>query len=126
MLFRSGGPALTSNGNTCQDIKASGEIWKFFRTKSLLCGANAVDESSALSDELSAYPNPSNGVFNLKTDKAENAQIKIYNMYGEYIYEQNFKSSNQQIDLSSQPNGVYFLQLKTAAGNSIKKVIIAE
>ena len=88
-------------------------------------GVNEID----LENLISVYPNPANGVFNFKmstpiTSGIASAQMKIYNVYGECIHEEASMSSNFQIDLSSQPNGIYFLRLKASKGTAIKKMII--
>ena len=84
----------------------------------------AVNELPSSDFNFQVYPNPTSEVFNLKMSQFENVQIKIYNIYGECIHQQISKSTNQQIDLSSQPNGIYFLQLKTEQGVITKKIII--
>lgn len=73
---------------------------------------------------ISIFPNPSFGIFNLQKNKFENMQIKIYNDYGKCIYQQIIQSANQQIDLSMQPNGIYFLNIETKNETVSKKIII--
>jgi hypothetical protein len=73
---------------------------------------------------FSVFPNPSNDVFNVQMNKFKNMQMKVYNISGECIYQQIGKSTNLQIDLSSQPNGIYFLQMQTEQGISTQKLII--
>ena len=71
-------------------------------------------------------PNPANGIFNIKMNVLENTQIKIYNIYAECVYQNISTSSNFQIDLSSQPNGLYTVQLTTNQGTINKKLVIAK
>ena len=75
---------------------------------------------------ISVYPNPSNGTFNVQMSKFENVQMKIYTVYGECIYQHISTSAHQQIDLSSQPGGMYFVEVKTPAGSAVKKVMISK
>jgi hypothetical protein len=84
---------------------------------------NAVEENE---NEISVtvYPNPSKGVLNIPMSKFGDVQVKIYNVFGKCIYQHIYTSSNQQIDLSSQPNGIYFVQIKTGQGLAVKKIII--
>jgi hypothetical protein len=77
-------------------------------------------------NEITIFPNPMNGLLNLKINQFENAQInslEIYNLYGQIIHRQICKLANQQIDLSSQSNGIYFLHLKTPFGVVVKKIV---
>ena len=69
-------------------------------------------------------------IFNLKINlPIENVQIKVYNVYAECIYQNVSISSiplitGIQIDLSSQPDGVYSIQLKSQQGIINEKLII--
>ncbi|MBI4931922.1 MAG: T9SS type A sorting domain-containing protein [Bacteroidetes bacterium] len=80
---------------------------------------------SSLDFQFSIYPNPTSGLFNVQMSKFEDVQMKIYNVYGECIYQHICTSAHQQIDLSSQPDGIYFVQLKTAEGVANKKIVIS-
>jgi hypothetical protein len=63
------------------------------------------------------FPNPTTSILNvewfdkLTNSKMQNAELKIYNTFGELIHQQIIKSANHQIDLSSQPKGIYFLEM---------------
>ncbi|PCJ85573.1 MAG: hypothetical protein COA57_07455 [Flavobacteriales bacterium] len=75
---------------------------------------------------LEAYPNPSKGVFELRIDDEEliNTELSIYNVLGEQIHKPIILSSNQLVDLSNQPKGVYFLKSDNGEKISINKVIL--
>ncbi len=88
------------------------------------CGIAGVNYNSVEHD-ISIFPNPSIGKFNLTTNQLENLKIKIYNVYGECILQQILTSSHQQIDLSFHPNGIYFLHLSTDKGTAVKKIVIS-
>ena len=63
-------------------------------------------------NEILIFPNPSNGVFELKSEmENEKSEIKIYNALGEIIYQSEIKNDKTEIDLSSQPKGIYFYQI---------------
>lgn len=75
------------------------------------------------------YPNPTRGVFQIQNVESKVQYIKIYTIYGECIYESPTTSSiptgsGIQINLSSQPDGIYFLQVKTDQGIKNQKIII--
>jgi len=77
------------------------------------------------------FPNPNNGVFTIQANGYQpiaNSQIEIYNMLGEKVYShyQITNSSNYQIDLSSQPSGIYLYRVLKESGEAIGqgKVII--
>ena len=89
-----------------------------------LLNANGVAEFSQ--EEFSLYPNPTSGLANVSISQSADLKIKnieLYNIYGEKLSSMNFQigsTSNFQIDLSSQPNGIYFLKI----GNTAKKIIV--
>lgn len=76
-----------------------------------------------ISSGLNVYPNPSSGIINLKVEQM-NGNIEIYDAYGSDIDQQATKSLNQQFDLSFQPNGIYFLIIKTNERMKYTKIII--
>ena len=88
-----------------------------------------VSESTSNEIAVSIYPNPTTGIFQLAVGNGQlnsTATLCIYNVVGEKIYVKDGKQLNSSttIDLSDQPNGIYFMQLKTAANTITKKIII--
>ncbi len=77
--------------------------------------------------DFDVFPNPGNGNLSLTLSTGE-GNVSVYNVLGEEVYHidnsQINKSSNFQIDLSSQSAGVYFVQLETGQGIGVKKIII--
>ncbi|WP_261510336.1 T9SS type A sorting domain-containing protein [Chryseobacterium paludis] len=85
-----------------------------------------VKEASSLStseirlNTLGVYPNPTNGILNIKTDSIiENVQVT--NVVGQII---NVPFFNNQINMHGVPNGVYMVQLKLKNGQTFLKKII--
>ncbi|MBI3500248.1 MAG: T9SS type A sorting domain-containing protein [Bacteroidetes bacterium] len=74
---------------------------------------------------ISIYPNPSSGKFILSTELTK-GEVTIYNMQGEKIYSSQINSTKTEITLSNQPQGIYFIQLKTAQGTANKKIVISK
>ncbi|OQX79913.1 MAG: hypothetical protein B6D64_04085 [Bacteroidetes bacterium 4484_276] len=78
-------------------------------------------------DPLSAitvYPNPSTGIFNINIQGIENTmKMEVLNSRGQLIYSTELNSS-RQLDLSSQPRGVYFVRLYNASSVHLKKIVV--
>ncbi len=78
--------------------------------------------------QFNAYPNPTNGFIQIKAQQTGNTPLKsvdIYNTVGEKIFHSADPIVLQsQIDLSAQPNGIYFLNLMFENKISSQKVII--
>ena len=60
-----------------------------------------------------AYPNPTRGLFNLelKENTSFPYQLKLYDVRGRLVLHQLINKNNTSINISSQSNGVYLLQL---------------
>lgn len=93
------------------------------------CGWAGITELA--SPNFTISPNPSNGVFNLKMDGFETLKMKnleICNVLGERVYfSDNFQidtSSTFEIDLTTQPKGIYFICLTTEKGITTQKLVI--
>jgi len=73
-----------------------------------------VEENRLKTPEISAFPNPSTGLFQIKLNHPETTNfdnIKIYNILGAKVFESKKPAIFQNpIDLSSQPDGIYYIQ----------------
>ncbi len=92
-------------------------------------GSNVVSSKMLQLEEVSYYPNPNTGVFNLKfSAKKKPTSIRVIDMMGKEVYfEQldNFTGRyDQQIDLTGNDRGVYILQIIQGARTWNKKVLI--
>jgi 3',5'-cyclic AMP phosphodiesterase CpdA len=61
--------------------------------------------------ELSVYPDPSTGLFNVSLGQAIPVNIKIYNLLGEAVFQQSSTELVNQVDMRSQPAGMYYMQI---------------
>lgn len=80
---------------------------------------------------LSIWPNPAKGIFNLSIEKiiTGNVYIKVYDITGKIVYINEFKYSGDRfetpIDISPFADGIYHISIKT--GNQIfQRVLIKE
>ncbi len=63
------------------------------------------------------YPNPSTGVMHLSMPEfAGSAHIVVYNSLGLQVLNMEISENTYLIDLSSQPEGIYVLQVRNTAG----------
>lgn len=67
--------------------------------------------------DFSVYPNPSTGVFTIKTDKDAMGSIELFTATGSLVLKQTIIGSATQLDLTPFSNGVYLL--KVNAGNKL-------
>jgi hypothetical protein len=68
---------------------------------------------------FSIFPNPTTSTFTFTSPQSTlNSKLKIYNTYGAIIHESTINNQSSTIDLSTQPKGLYFLQVN----NTIQKI----
>ncbi len=85
-----------------------------------LSGSSAVGFFEIEDIEVSVYPNPTTGIFNIEV--TEDAEITIIDISGKIISQfQNFTTS--QVDLSNQANGIYFIKIQTENEIITRKLI---
>ena len=72
---------------------------------------------------LSIYPNPTNGIFTLNV-KAKNVIIEIMNTTGQVIFTKTNVNTNEQINLSNNPKGIYFVTVISNETVTTQKVIV--
>ena len=83
-----------------------------------------LDINDITLDKLSIYPNPV--VDNLQIEfnsVSEIKNVKVYSILGELVLTPQYKKENNQIDVSSLINGIYFLKIETEIGYLTKKII---
>jgi len=87
----------------------------------VMCPTNDVEENNQ--DEISLYPNPSNGI--LKIDSKNNIirGVEIIDQIGKIILVQS-EIIDQSIDVSNLPKGIYLLKLELNSSTHTKKFII--
>lgn len=94
-----------------------------------------VNKIANINAQITVYPNPSNGNFTIAchADLASGSTasqpiiLEIYNTLGEKVYAQSTIDNSQvAINLSDQPNGVYFYRIMNETGNLLGqgKVVI--
>lgn len=82
-------------------------------------------------EQLNIFPNPTQGLFNLKFELPEQGQtfIRIFDQRGVLIFSSdlgNFSGSySESIDLGNQPAGTYFVMIRQDTFSVSKKVIIS-
>ena len=65
-------------------------------------------------NNISIYPNPNNGTFNISfSSQIKNASIEVCNYLGALVYKQEIVNQENSIELSNQANGLYFVKVMT-------------
>lgn len=79
---------------------------------------------------ISISPNPNNGIFSIscKNNSLNNYQVRVTDIVGKIIFSaERTANNNFLIDLSNEPNGIYFATLISSEGYTMNyKVIISK
>ncbi|HLG36278.1 MAG TPA: T9SS type A sorting domain-containing protein [Bacteroidia bacterium] len=152
-LFKKGGNQLSTVApvpNTSSEFIPTANDWRLetiplyayqsvsdaiiiFQNKTGWGNALYIDDINIMStigiDELAAdsfasvYPNPSNGIFTI-TSREEITSVEIYNEIGEQVCNSKAGCQKQEIDLSTQPKGIYFIKVKSEDKISTRKIVV--
>ena len=92
---------------------------------------SSVSEKEFFNAELSVYPNPSKGDFNINVsanDLIENYSVLVFNSLGKQVYYQkNVSSTNSvkhNINISTMPAGIYFVSFNYNNNTISRKIVI--
>ncbi len=86
----------------------------------------SVPENTGSDISVEVYPNPSNGIINLKWNGStgDHASLKIHDIAGRLVFEEIISSNSQSIDLSGLPKGNYVLKVQVGNTEKIEKIIL--
>ena len=87
--------------------------------------ANVTNISESFNDDkTSIYPNPINNKFTIQTDNQNiSYNIEILNTTGQVVLNKRITNSSEQVDLSGQVAGIYFVKLQSEKNTIVKKII---
>lgn len=91
------------------------------------CAIISSDDNIDFTTNISLFPNPNNGTFELEFLNEELSQIQVFDVSGKLIWEKVEDIEGQiTIHLQNAANGIYFLKGKTANGFFYEKFVIGE
>ncbi|MBP9151854.1 MAG: T9SS type A sorting domain-containing protein [Flavobacteriales bacterium] len=79
-----------------------------------------LDSQEVSPPEFSLYPNPSSGIFRMETTKA--SSYWVYDLFGRIITQGQLNGISE-LDLTSQPNGIYLISVENEKGISTAKLV---
>jgi len=84
-----------------------------------------VTDVEELADDLSivVFPNPTTGKFTLRTTSSTDLLLEIRDVMGQRVPPSTWKYAGSEIDLSSQPRGMYLLTIRTASQVILRKLV---
>lgn len=107
---------------SCDSLNTT--VPQIFVAKLSLSTLSSVNKFES-TDHLTVYPNPSNGILKIYSqDAAHLMLVRICDLLGDPIFIKRVSKSDNEIDLSTSPKGVYFLEILTGQNRVIKKIIL--
>jgi hypothetical protein len=82
----------------------------------------SVEEETAVID-FNVYPNPTQNVWNIKTNNQNISSIQVFDVQGRQVLNIIPDSNNATIDASSLPSGLYFAKIKSESTSQSIKLI---
>ncbi len=76
---------------------------------------------------INIYPNPTNGLVTIdvsQLETTEGVRVDVFGVHGQLILSEQIVDTKQQIDLLSQPNGMYTVSIKTPTMQVTRRLII--
>ncbi|MEI8201728.1 MAG: T9SS type A sorting domain-containing protein [Bacteroidota bacterium] len=116
-------PLPAGNGDvTGIAIWTKGRYYITARDKNDFAFPLGVSENEA--GKIDIYPNPSEGLFNVKLSQGTLAEINVYSMTGEVVYRKTSNESFVTVDLSNQASGIFVMQVRDVKNGSSYSVKI--
>ncbi|MFL5762656.1 MAG: SBBP repeat-containing protein [Bacteroidia bacterium] len=127
--------------SVCTDLYGNAYITGYFRSPTLdfsgtlvngggddpfLAKAGAVGIGIAETgpkEEMKIFPNPAKNIVTVSVKEAGRCDLLILNIVGERVLGSEITSERTEIDLSDFSPGVYFFELNSRNGRSVKKII---
>lgn len=125
-----GSVKVMSNG--VEIINIAGDSWTTDVSESMKTGAAVGIEEMDLSNSLSVYPNPTEGLLNLGFTLTEGAQVNVdvFNVLGERVLAtgRSYGAGAQLevIDLGALNNGVYYVNISSGDFRVTRKVTVSK
>lgn len=91
------------------------------------CEASTVGiKENYSNNNISVYPNPSEGVFNIKFNSiiSQKYNVSVVNAIGEKIFEIKSNGENIIVDLSQYSSGIYYIRVNSVENMSNLKIIV--
>ena len=77
-----------------------------------------------MNENIIIYPNPTSNKFIIEMDNQKDSyNLEIFNTIGQIILNKRIFNSFEQIDLSDQSAGIYFVKIQSAKNTMVKKII---
>ncbi len=101
------------------------DMFNFFGEYQEITPVSTIEVASS---DFKVFPNPAHDVLNIDLDNSNNEEVNVIltDINGKRIDKIQYSGSKINIDLSSAPNGILYLQLITSKGVTYNKMIVKD
>jgi hypothetical protein len=100
---------------------AAGEKTYYFDDVKFGDLVNSIDLTNLA--KVNVYPNPTSDIWNIELNETLVSSLELIDLQGKRVYSSYSIKSNQSVDASSFPKGIYFLRITSNSESLIKRVI---
>lgn len=84
----------------------------------------SVGINNARTSTIYIYPNPVNDILTIKALNSREAKLEIYNIAGIIVYRKDLRSSQETIDMSLYPEGIYLVKVNQGDAVKVEKIVV--
>jgi hypothetical protein len=109
---------------TGTDVNGCSDVDSVYLTFSVCTGTEQQEKTQM---DLFIYPNPTTGKITIEVAEKfteKNAEIRLYNSLGKVLLRKSVKTQTMEIDLSSFPKGLYYLNIENSKATKTVQVIL--
>ena len=123
------------SGTTCPDCNDGYNphyriaAYNVYKSNSPLGTLATQEVTNQVDNQLSVFPNPSNGIFRVQLkEEMTNTMVQIYNAQGEYLKKYAFKNrlelENFTFNVNDLPKGIYFIKIYNQKQMTSSKLLL--
>ncbi|MES2681248.1 MAG: T9SS type A sorting domain-containing protein [Bacteroidota bacterium] len=86
----------------------------------------AINEQVNNQNNVTVYPNPTTGFFNLAAKGTEIKSVDVFDVTGRAVFSDSIKNNTAEINISLLPNGIYSVKVTTGETVKYLKIIKAQ
>ncbi|NOY49351.1 MAG: T9SS type A sorting domain-containing protein, partial [Chlorobi bacterium] len=114
---------LESDVYTANLVIRSNDLTNDWITKNVVANITVGINENGEKQYISVYPNPASDYIQVGSN-GEISNVTIVNTVGQVVFNQNVGVNTLRVSTESLPNGVYFVNIKTATGTTTQKIVI--
>ena len=86
-----------------------------------------LNDNLISSNQINVFPNPTNGNITIQTsEEFKNSLLEVYDVMGRIILSKKIENTTEQINLTEERNGIYYLKAISDFGITTKKIILTK